>query len=70
MIIDCNVIAKNLRVARAKCGLSQKDLAKKSGVCETTISFLENGKHGLIRMATLSKLANALGVDVEVLLKD
>lgn len=65
-----SVIAENLRVARAKSDCSQKDLAKRSGVCETTISFLENGKQSSIRMSTLSKLAKALNVEIETLLKE
>ena len=62
-------VAVNLRVFRAKAKLSQKELADKSGVCETTISFIENGKQGMIRMSTLQKIAEALGVGVEQLLE-
>ena len=68
--MEMSVIAENLRVARAKNNYSQKDLAKRSGVCETTICFLENGKQGSIRMSTLSKLAKALNVEIETLLKN
>ena len=63
-------IARNLRVARARTGLSQKELAKSSGVCETTISFLESGKHEMIRMSTLQKLADVLGVPIEELIEE
>ena len=62
-------VAVNLRVFRAKAKLSQKELAEKSGVCETTISFIENGKQEMIRMSTLQKLAEVLGVDVGQLLE-
>lgn len=62
-------VAVNLRVCRAKAKLSQKELAEKSGVCETTISFIENGKQEMIRMSTLQKLAEVLGVDVGQLLE-
>lgn len=62
-------VAVNLRVCRAKAKLSQRELAEKSGVCETTISFIENGKQEMIRMSTLQKLAEVLGVDVGQLLE-
>lgn len=67
-VMDYKVIATNVRVARAKKGWSQIELAEKSGVCETTISFIENGKQELVRMSTLQKLALALEVDVAELL--
>ena len=68
-VIDSKRVAMNVRVARARVGLSQKELADKSGVCETTISFIENGKQEMIRMSTLQKLAEVLGVDVGQLLE-
>lgn len=68
-VIDSKKVAMNVRVARARAGLSQKELAEKSGICETTISFIENGKQEMIRMSTLQKLAEVLGVDVGQLLE-
>lgn len=59
-----SVIANNIRMYRAKLGITQKELALKSGVCETSISFLENGKLDGTRMTTLNKLAEALKVNV------
>ena len=69
-VIDYEAVARNVRVERAKMGWSQKDLARMSGVCETTISFIESAKHSMIRMSTLAKLAEALQVEVEELLKN
>lgn len=69
-VINRSAVAKNLRVARAKFGLSQKELAEKSGVCEATISFVESAKHKSIRMSTLQKLADALGVPIEEMLAE
>ncbi len=60
--------AANLRVARARAGMSQRELSKRSGVCEATISFIESGKQGELRASTLSKLAAALGIEVEQLI--
>ena len=68
-VIGSKKIAMDVRVARARAGLSQKELAEKSGVCETTISFIENGKQETIRMSTLQKLAEVLGVDVGQLIE-
>ncbi|MGM0215027.1 helix-turn-helix domain-containing protein [Enterococcus sp. AZ109] len=45
--------------------VTNKELAKKSGVSESTISLLKNDKEGKQRpdLSTLIKLAMALGVD-------
>ena len=61
-------LARNVRVARARLGISQKELSDKSGIGETTISFIESGKNKAFRIATLYKLANVLQVDVEELI--
>lgn len=42
--------------------MTQKELAKKSGVSQVTISFLEN-QHSLPMELTAEKLARALGAD-------
>jgi transcriptional regulator with XRE-family HTH domain len=49
-----------LRELREKKGLSQEELAEKSGVSRTTISFLETGKSDVAKTDTLGKLAIAL----------
>ena len=56
----------NLRAYRVKKLMTQKDLAKASGVSQVTISFIENG---LSEAADLiaEKLAKALKVDREKL---
>lgn len=68
-IIDVKAVAVNLRVARAKANITQSDLAEKTGIAPSTLSFIENGKQGSIRVSTLSKLADALNVSVESLLE-
>lgn len=57
----------NLRRVRERKALSRKELAALSGVDESTIYRLEIGRvqHPIPR--TIRKLAEALGVDVEVL---
>lgn len=69
-VINCEAVARNVRIARAKVGISQIELAEKSGVSDTSVSFIENAKHKKVRMSTLVKLAEALGMETEELLKE
>ncbi len=62
-----HILAKNLRQARQKSGLSQEELANASGVDRTYVSGIERG----IRNPTISVLnrfAATLGVDAFALL--
>lgn len=52
----------------AASGYTQKQIALLSGCTEATISWLVNGKH-TPRKCTLKKLATALGVDADELIK-
>jgi DNA-binding XRE family transcriptional regulator len=54
---------------RNKCGLSQEELAYKSGLHRTQITLIENG-HRCPRLDTIYKLASALQVKPERLLPD
>lgn len=64
------LIARELKILRAKAGLTQKELADKSGVAECTIAFIEaKSIDRLPRVDTLIKLANALGVEESTLIK-
>ncbi len=56
-----------LREAREKTGMTQKELAKRSGVSRATISMLENGRVTCVKTATLTKLADTLGKRVSEL---
>lgn len=58
----------NLLVLRAKAGLSQAALAKRSGVSRTIISELEQGR-GDVRLTTLARVAGALGTTANGLLE-
>jgi ribosome-binding protein aMBF1 (putative translation factor) len=58
-----------LRGARAREGLSQKELAKRSNVCQENISRMENGKR-LIGPDVAQKLAKALNIDSQLLVND
>ncbi|MCH7807101.1 MAG: helix-turn-helix domain-containing protein [Proteobacteria bacterium] len=59
---------KPIRVWRNHFGLSQDELAEKSGVSQPTISKMEKGGDG--NVATFKSLASALGVSVDDILPD
>jgi transcriptional regulator with XRE-family HTH domain len=56
----------NLRAFRVKKLMTQKDLAKASGVSQVTISFIENGLSEPMDL-TKQKLARALKIEPEKL---
>ena len=56
---------EELREAR---GLSQAELARRSGVPQSTISRIEAGETGSITLGNLERLADALGVNAAVLI--
>lgn len=56
-----------LRESREKRGMTQEELAKKSGISRATISALENSKALCVKTDTLTKLADAVGEKVSTL---
>lgn len=54
-----------IKELREKMGLTQDDLAKKSGVNRTTIVYLESGKEVNVTAGTLKKIAKCLNVDIK-----
>ena len=60
--------AERLRQARQRCGWSQTELGKRSGVHHMAISRLERGDKKDVTGGTLRKLAVALGVSADWLL--
>lgn len=58
----------NVKTERIRQGLSQEQLAEKSELHRTYISFLERGKRNLT-LNTVEKLANALDIDPILLFK-
>ena len=62
------IVAKNLRAIRALRAISQEDLAALAGVHRTFVSQVERELKN-ISIDSLRKLANALSVDVHVLLQ-
>lgn len=59
-------VSGRIRSLREQAGLTQVQLAKKSGLPQSHISRLENGEHSPSHV-TLEKIANALGVPVSEL---
>lgn len=55
---------KEVREARK---MTQEELEKKSGVSRQTISAIENGKGGSVKIGTLSALARAMDTTVDAI---
>lgn len=65
---DKQAIVHNIKMARFDMGITQKDLAKKSKVSQSTIAHIEMGTKSP-SIETLSKLAKALKLKTYELLK-
>ena len=64
-----NIVGSNLRMVRERLGITQEDLALKSGLTQGYINFLENGKRGYSERS-LEKIANALGIQISGLFEE
>ena len=62
-------ISENIKKMRAKLGLTQDDLAKKADIKYTTLMKVESGSVNKPSVQTMDKIAKALGVSIEDLLK-
>lgn len=63
-------LAQTLREVREGRGLSQVELAEKSGLAQAAISDLERGDTLRPRFETISKLAKALNVPLETFISE
>ncbi len=63
------IIAKNIKKYREKKGISQDKLSKLAGVTLHTITKIESGATPDPRIETVKKIADALGISVDDLLK-
>ena len=54
----------NLKKAREAAGLTQEELAEKSGVKRGTISNIETGKQTDMMVGNLKRIAEALGCEI------
>lgn len=64
-----NNIGENIKKRRTKLGLSQEDFAQKSGAKYTTLTKIETGVIKKPSVVLAAKIAKALGVSIEELLK-
>lgn len=62
------IFGESLRAQRIKAGLTQADLAARSGINQETISRIENGRYNLT-LRTMGRLAALLDGDVSEMLK-
>lgn len=68
--VDLNQrLAHNLKNVRTQAGLSQEELAGRCGVHRTYIGSIERGERN-VTLATVRKVAAALGVDPLELLRE
>jgi transcriptional regulator with XRE-family HTH domain len=65
---EAQKLGKNLKRIRTGKGISQGDIVKTSGIDKAMISNIENGKTNPT-LATIAKLAKAIGVSVGELMK-
>jgi transcriptional regulator with XRE-family HTH domain len=65
----CVEFGRRLRDLRHKRGLSQEELANRAGLDRTYISSCEAGRRN-VTLRTITRLAEALGVEPETLIRD
>lgn len=63
------IISENIKKLRTKLGLTQDDLAKKADIKYTTLMKVESGTVNKPSVQTMAKIAKALGITIEDLLK-
>ena len=61
-------IGFRVQFMRKKAGMSQAELAERSGLADSTISHLESTSIYSVSLVTLSRIATALGVNPKTLL--
>ncbi|TSD04969.1 MAG: XRE family transcriptional regulator [Parcubacteria group bacterium Athens0714_12] len=66
---EISTITKNIKKYRAKLGISQDKLSKLAGITLHTITKIESGATPDPRIATVKKIADALGVGIDDLVK-
>jgi len=62
-------LAQNIKRLRKQLKLSQEELAKKAGITYSTLIKIESGKNDNPTIKTLLKIAKALNVKIDDLLK-
>jgi DNA-binding XRE family transcriptional regulator len=67
--MESNQLGQKIKKLRAKLGLSQDDFARKADVPYTTLTKVETGVIKKPSVFVVSKIAKALSVDIEELIK-
>jgi transcriptional regulator with XRE-family HTH domain len=70
VVSEIQKFGRNFRHAYESLGLTQADIAEKSGVDKSRISQILNGHVERVSLYTLEKLANAIGLGVGDLLRN
>lgn len=65
---EAEKLGNNFKRIRTEKGLSQVDIARNLGVSRGFVSNIESGKRNPT-LSTITRLANALGVTIDALLK-
>jgi transcriptional regulator with XRE-family HTH domain len=66
---EISIIAKNIKRYRAKKGISQDKLSKLAGITLHTITKIESGATPDPRIETVKKIADALGIGIDDLMR-
>jgi transcriptional regulator with XRE-family HTH domain len=67
-MIDARHLGQAIRIQRRRANVSQRELAEEIGTQQSYISEIETGKR-LMSLATLGRLADALGIRPSELLR-
>lgn len=67
--MESNSLGQKIKKLRTKLGLSQDDFARKANVPYTTLTKVETGVIKKPSVFVVSKIAKALSVDIEDLIK-
>jgi len=69
MLKEISIITKNIKKYRTKLGISQDKLSKLAGITLHTITKIESGATPEPRIETVKKIADALGVSIDDLMR-
>jgi transcriptional regulator with XRE-family HTH domain len=64
--VDLIEVGEQVRVARKAKGLTQRDVAERSGVSLARLDSLENGRPSDIRFRNVVRILNAVGLDFRI----
>ncbi len=69
MTNNLTLLAKNIKKYRNKLGISQDKLSKLANITLHTLTKIESGATADPRIETVNRIANALGVSLDDLMK-